>query len=259
MIIFGFHAVEALLKSGQSVRAIHCLERAEGSRARIIKDLAQEFKVPFREYPSKDKIRYEAEFKRAGGETADIHSSQGIFAEFGELKMTPHLELVRAAKDKEQYPIILYLDNITDPQNLGSILRTAAFFGVAGLVITEHRSSPITPAALKISSGGFAHVPISRVTNLVHSLEEAKEEGFWIVGLSEHATEKFETARFDSPLCLVIGNEETGIRALTEKTCDFTVSLPGSGALISLNAGVATAVTLTLLRDKQPKSGKKKK
>ncbi len=250
MIVMGFHAIEALLRSKQGVKAIHCLLR-EGNRSSALRPLADSLRISWREYPAKDKLRFEAEFKRVGGTAAELESSQGIFAEISDIQTIPHLDLLKKAKEKEAYPILVYLDSITDPQNLGSILRSSAFFGVGGLVLTESRSSPLTPAAIKISSGGFVHVPISRVPNLVRALEEAKEEGFWVVGLSEHATEKFATARFDAPLCLVIGNEEQGIRQLTAKTCDYTLSLPGSGPLVSLNAATATAVSLALVREKQ--------
>ncbi len=250
MIVIGYHAVEALLQSGQPVRAVHCLQR-EGGRSSTLRPLAEEKKATWRDYGLKEKARFEAEFKRAGGTGAELESSQGVFAEIPEIRFAEHLELVRAAKEKEKYPILLYLDELTDPQNLGSILRSAAFFGVSGLVLTEHRSSPVTPATLKISSGGFAHVPMARAGNLVRALEEAKEEGFWIVGLSEHATESLQTARLDAPLGIVIGNEEKGIRQLTAKTCDYTLSLPSHGPLISLNAATATAVALALVREKQ--------
>lgn len=257
MIIIGFHAVEALLQSQMKVRSIHCLERNSGDRAVQVRSAAQKGKVTWYSYSQKDKARFEAEFRKAGGTPPELESSQGIFAEVGEIEAVPHLEMLRAAKEKEEFPLVIYLDSVTDPQNLGSILRSAAFFGVSGLVLTESRSSPLTPAAIKISSGGFIHVPISRVPNLVRAMEEAKEEGFWIVGLSEHAKEEFGTARLDSPIGLVIGNEESGVRQLTEKTCDFMVNLPGHGALISLNAATAAAVSLALVRESRARAKKK--
>lgn len=256
MIVMGFHAVEALLRSKQSIKSIHCLQREGGGRAGIIKPLAADRRIAWRDYGTKDKARFDAEFKRAGGNDQELESSQGVFAEINDVQFVPHLDVLRAAKEKEPYPLLVYLDSVTDPQNLGSILRSAAFFGVSGLVITEHRSSPLTPAAIKISSGGFVHVPIARVPNLVRALEEAKEEGFWVVGLSEHATERFETARLDSPICLVIGNEESGIRQLTAKTCDYTLSLPARGPLVSLNAATAAAVSFALVRERQEKKSK---
>ena len=95
-----------------------------------------------------------------------------------------------------------------------------------------------------------------RVPNLARALEEAKEEGFWVIGLSEHASETFHSARMDSPLALIIGNEESGMRQLTEKSCDYTLSIPGSGPLISLNAATAAAVTLALVREVQRRVSK---
>lgn len=249
MIVMGYHAVESLLGSGYPVKSIHCLQRPESGRAGPVKTLAAKSKAAWREYSMKDKSRFEAEFKRAGGTAPELESSQGIFAEISEPQPVSHLDALRAAKEKEQFPIVVYLDSVTDPQNLGSILRSGAFFGVSGLVLTESRSSPLTPAAIKISSGGFVHVPLVRVSNLARALEEAKEEGFWVIGLSEHATEKFHTARLDSPLAIVIGNEESGMRQLTEKLCDYTLSIPGQGPLVSLNAATAAAVTLALVRE----------
>ena len=249
MIVMGFHAVEALLRNEFKVRGIHFLERATTNRAESLRPMAREGRVSWRDYSQKDKARFEAEFKRLGGSPAELESSQGIFAEIGEIETVPFLDLLEKAKTKEEYPIVLFLDSVTDPQNLGAILRSAAFFGVSGIVLTEHRSSPLTAAAIKISSGGFIHVPISRVPNLARAMDEAKEAGFWMVGLSEHADEQFRTARLDSPIGLVIGNEESGVRQLTAKTCDFMVSLPGHGPLVSLNAATASAVALALVRE----------
>lgn len=249
MIVIGFHAVEALLRASYKVKTIHCVERAKQDRATNLHRLAAEQKVPWREYSTKDRARFEAEFKRAGGTPSELESSQGLFAEIGEVETVAHLDLLALAKEREEYPIVLYLDSVTDPQNLGAILRSAAFFGVSGIVMTENRSSPLTPAALKISSGGFIHVPIARVPNLARAMDEAKEEGFWIVGLSEHAKEEFRDARLDVPMGLVIGNEESGVRQLTAKTCDYVVALPAAGPLVSLNAATAAAVSLALVRE----------
>lgn len=250
MIVIGFHAVEAVLSSKHPIKLIYCLQK-DGSRAEALKPMAAKRKATWKDFNPKDKAGFEVAFKRAGGTIAELETSQGIFAEIGEIQSLPHLDLLKKAKEKEDYPIIVYLDGVTDPQNLGAMLRSGAFFGVAGLVLTEVRSSPLTPAAIKISSGGFIHVPTARVPNLARALEEAKEAGFWIVGLSEHASESFESARLDAPIGLVIGNEESGIRQLTAKTCDYTLSLPSHGDLISLNAATATAVALTLVREKQ--------
>lgn len=251
MIVIGYHAVEALLGSEHPVRSIHCLERRDSKRGHQVREFASKRHITFRSYSEKEKARFEAEFRRLGGSQDELLSSQGVFAEIGELKSIPHLELLQSAKEKEKFPLVVYLDSVTDPQNLGSILRSAAAFGIAGIVVTESRSSPLTPAAMKISSGGFVYVPISRVPNLVRALEEAKEAGFWIVGLSEHASKGIESARFDAPMGLIIGNEEKGMRQLTEKHCDYLLSLPTRGQMISLNAATAAAVAMVLVREKQ--------
>ncbi len=256
MVIFGFHAIEAMLAADKKVRSIYLIARdAEKDRARNLKSMAVEAGVSVREFSANERPRFEQEFKRLGGTPEELESTQGVFAEVPDFGYVELSTLLAQAKEKEEYPIIVFLDSVTDPQNVGSILRSSAFFNVAGLVVTEHRSAPVTGTAIKISSGGFAHVPVARVVNLVQAIEEAKEAGFWAVGLSEHATETFESARLDAPLALVIGNEEKGIRPLTAKTCDYTLSLPADGALRSLNAAVATAVTLTLVRERRKQIG----
>lgn len=259
MIIVGFHAIEALLTNKKKIFSIHAMAKSSNERMKELHDLANKNQIAWKEYQPKDRQRFDSEFRKYGGSSDELESAQGVFAQVPDFAFAEIETLLADAKEKEATPIILFLDSITDPQNLGSILRSAAFFNVAGLVITEHRAAPINAAAIKISSGGFIHVPISQVTNLVQSLEMAKEAGFWVVGLSEHAKEEFSNAPLDVPVALVIGNEEKGIRELTKKTCDFTLSLPALGAIKSLNAAVATAVSLTLVRERQKilKTGKK--
>lgn len=251
MIVFGFHAIEMLLEEKKKIIAVHGIFRPDSDRVKKLKALVQKQGIQWREYSAKDKARFDSEFRKQGGADDEVESSQGVFAQVPDFEYTELAEIFEKAKEKEPYPILLFLDSITDPQNIGSILRSGAFFGISGLIIPEHRASPITATAMKISSGGFAHVPVARVTNLAQAMEAAKEAGFWLIGLSEHATERFETARLDAPLVLVVGNEESGIRPITEKNCDYTLSLPANGPLKSLNAAVATAVALTLVRERQ--------
>ena len=251
MIVFGFHAIEMLLEEGREIFSIHAVFRPDSDRVKKLKSLAQKSKIDWREYSVKDKQRFEAEFRKQGGMGDELESSQGIFAQIPDFSYTEFPVMLQAAKEKEEYPIIVFLDSVTDPQNIGSILRSGAFFNIAGLVITEHRAAPITATAIKISSGGFAHVPVAQVTNLSQAMEMAKEAGFWVAGLSEHASERLETARLDAPLVLIVGSEESGLRPLTMKNCDYTLSLPAQGPLKSLNAAVATAVALSLVRERQ--------
>lgn len=250
MIVIGFHAITALFESGQKVHAVHALERAH-ERTDDLRQLAQKAGARWQGYSAKDRQRFEGELKRLGGSAEDIASCNGLFAQAADFTYADFDELLERVAEAKPAPLLLFLDSITDPQNLGSILRSAAFFSVSGLVLTEHRSASLTPTALKISSGGFAHVPVSQVVNLSQALERAKEVGYWVVGLSEHADADLHTARLDGPIALVVGNEEKGIRPLTQKTCDLTVALPGGGGIKSLNAAVASAVALALVRERQ--------
>lgn len=252
MIIYGFHAVQALFDSGAKVQSVHLQEREGGERNKELIAKARERRVDVRNYPAREKGSFEREFKRLGGTDAELPSSQGVFAQVPDPQYSDLEELLQTL-ESEKFPIILFLDELTDPQNLGSILRSAAAFNVKAVVVTEHRSSPLTATAARISSGGFVFVPVCRVTNLAQSLELVKEKGFWVIGTSEHAKESFDSARLDGPLAIVIGNEEKGMRSLTEKNCDWLLRLPTNGPLQSLNAGVATAVALALVRQSQLK------
>jgi len=247
MILYGFHTLQALLQSDTKIQSMYLQDREGSERNQELKQLAKDKKINVQTFGGKDKAAFEREFKRHGGTDQELASSQGAFALVPEPQYSDLEELLITLEDKK-FPIILFLDEITDPQNLGSILRSAAAFGVSALVITEHRSRTITEVAARISSGGFAFVPVCRVVNLVQSIELAKEKGFWILGMSERAKDGLSTVRLDAPLAIVIGNEEKGMRQLTEKNCDWLIKLPAEGQLQSLNAAVATGATLALVR-----------
>lgn len=141
-------------------------------------------------------------------------------------------------------PIALALDGVTDPHNLGAILRTAAFMGVSLVVLPKDRSASINETVYRISSGGLEHLRVCQIGNLVSALKEFKEAGFWSVGFSEHADQSISELRRDFSPVLVIGNEEKGIRQLVRENCDFLVKIPGKGRLQSLNASVAASLAM---------------
>lgn len=141
-------------------------------------------------------------------------------------------------------PVLLALDGITDPQNLGAILRTAAFMGIAGVILPKDRSAMINETVYRVASGGLEYLKVCLVTNLVSALTKAKETGFWTVGFSEHAEKPLSEIKPDFPPVLIIGNEEKGIRPLVEQNCDFLVRFDPKGPLKSLNASVASALAL---------------
>lgn len=249
MIIYGFQNIRALLDHQAKIFSLHVMIKENSDRNAEILGLAKKLKVEVYQYDSRSKSSFEREFKKAGGADAELSSSQNVFANVPEPKIWDMDELLATIEmNQSPPPLVLLLDELTDPQNLGSIWRSAAAYGVSGIFLTEHRSSAITPAALRISSGGFLFVPLARITNLSQAMERLKEKGFWILGTSEHAKEDINATHLNSPLAVVIGNEERGLRQLTEKNCDWLVKLPCSGSIISLNAAVATAATLSLAR-----------
>ena len=167
---------------------------------------------------------------------------QGLLAEADPL---PALELTEIAG-----PLVLVLDQITDPHNVGAIVRTAAAFGVAAIVTTARHSPEATGVLAKSASGGLEHVPIVLVQNLARALAEMKERGFLLVGLDEEAPIDLADAPLRSPLALVLGAEGKGLRQLTRETCDLAARLALPGAIKSLNVSNAAAVALSIATTK---------
>ena len=144
-----------------------------------------------------------------------------------------------------QSPLLLVLDCIQDPQNLGALLRTAEAVGVGGVVIAQNRAASITPAVVNASSGATEHLRIARVTNITRALEELKGMGVWVVGLEDELdAQDYATADLRGPLAIVVGSEGEGIRRLVHETCDFVIKLPMLGKVTSLNAAVAGSIVL---------------
>jgi 23S rRNA (guanosine2251-2'-O)-methyltransferase len=152
-----------------------------------------------------------------------------------------------AAKRADGHGLWLGLDCIQDPHNLGAIIRTAAFFGAQGLLMTADRAAPLTAVAYDTAAGGVEHVPFSIQTNLAHSLDVAKEAGLWILGSSEHARDDIAQVPRDRPWLLVVGNEAKGLRRLTLDRCDQVCRITPRGAVGSLNASVAAAILIANL------------
>lgn len=159
------------------------------------------------------------------------------------------LEAVFASERVAAAPhgIWLALDQIQDPHNVGAIFRTAAFFGVQGVVLTRDRSAPLTGVVYDVASGGVETVPFCLRANLAQALEAAKKSGVWVLGSSEHAERDVRQVTLDRPWLLVVGNEERGLRQLTLKTCDEVCRLTPRGAVSSLNVSVAAAVLIAAL------------
>lgn len=149
---------------------------------------------------------------------------------------------------QETRGVWLALDSLQDPQNLGAIFRSASFFGVRGILLTTERSAPMSATVYDISAGGAESVPFAPVINLQRAFEKAKDAGLWILGTSEHAPQSLWQTKLDRPWLVVLGNEEKGLRRLTQESCDVLVGVPPLGdGVTSLNVSVATGVVLSHL------------
>jgi 23S rRNA (guanosine2251-2'-O)-methyltransferase len=230
--VFGKHSVRAvLLTRPESVTRL--LLAGKESYHRDLIELARKggIDAEFLPWP---------EFRRAGG-VSDDDKHQGIVA-----LTTPRPRRTEGDLDElADARVVLALDQISDPQNLGTILRSAAFFGVDALLVMKNRAAEVSPLVARVAVGGAELVPIFRITNLARSLEILKGLGFWIYGLDERGDATLAQTEFDDKTVLVVGAEGEGLRHRTKALCDQLVRIPGGReGLESLNAGVATAVAL---------------
>ena len=170
-------------------------------------------------------------------------NAQGVIALKSNQKYYEIDELIDEAK-KSSLPLILLLDSIQDPHNLGAILRTGECAGVNGVIITTNQSAPITETVEKISAGAVSHLKICKVNNLVQAIQILKKEGFWIIGSQLSESKNFTEQDYKMPIGLVVGNEEKGIRKLVAENCDFLIKIPMKGKIDSLNVSVATGILL---------------
>jgi 23S rRNA (guanosine2251-2'-O)-methyltransferase len=242
--VFGKHSVRAvLLTRPESVTRLVLAGKESYHRDLIALARQNGIHAEFMPWP---------EFRRVGGVTDD-DKHQGIVALTRPRPIRTEADLDELADAH----VVLALDQISDPQNLGTILRSAAFFGVDALLVMKNRAAEVSPLVARVAVGGAELVPIFRVTNLARSLEILKGLGFWIYGLDERGDSTLAQAQFDAKTVLVVGAEGEGLRHRTKQLCDALVRIPGGQTgLESLNAGVATAVALAeVFRDRAPHNG----
>lgn len=169
---------------------------------------------------------------------------QGVAASVAAYQYAEVEDLFNKAAAKNEDPFFLILDEIEDPHNLGSILRTADAAGAHGVIIPKRRAVGLTAAVAKASTGAIEHVPVARVTNLARTMEELKEKGIWIVGTDAKGKQDFRQMDAKMPLAIVIGSEGKGIGRLISEKCDFLIQLPMVGKVTSLNASVAASLLM---------------
>jgi len=179
---------------------------------------------------------------------------QGVAAQVKPVKSLGDQDFKQWLKKLPECPLLLILDQIQDPHNLGAILRTADAVGVDAVIVNDKNAAPINETVSKIASGAAESVLLFRVGNLARTIEQLKEQGIWIAGTTDHATQTIYQQNLDGPLALIMGSEGSGMRRLTEENCDYLVKLPMEGLVSSLNVSVATGVCLyEIKRQRGPK------
>ncbi|MGK9475195.1 23S rRNA (guanosine(2251)-2'-O)-methyltransferase RlmB [Melioribacter sp. OK-6-Me] len=232
-IIYGRKPVLEAINAKEDIEVIYVAYGQHGEAINRIFTAAKKNNFKITQLSSK-------KFKQLAGNL----NTQGVIAIKSIYKFLDYRELIdHSLKSKE--PLILILDTLQDTHNLGAVLRTAECAGVDGVIITSINSAPVNETVAKISAGALSHLKISRVGNLMQPIKYLKEKGFWIVGadVSEKSV-NYDTVDYSSPIALIIGNEERGIRRLVSEECDFLVKIPMKGKIDSLNVSVATGVIL---------------
>ena len=233
-ILTGIHPVAEALRSGHALERILVAKGAAGPRLQEIIDLARRQSVPVRFEP-RDAL------DRLAGSAAH----QGIVA-LGAAKPYARLEdLAPGAR------LLVLLDGVEDPHNLGAIIRTAYAAGAAAVVVPERRAAGLTEAVAKAAAGALEHLPVCQVSNINRTLERLKKSGFWIYGLDERGAQDYAAVDYSAPTAFVLGSEGKGLHEQVRKHCDALVRIPVAGKIPSLNVSVAAGVVLFEWRRKQ--------
>ena len=228
--LLGIHAVEEALHARRALDRIVIARGRHGARMEEIVRRARERGVP---------VRFEdrGQLDRLAGS----QNHQGVIA-LSASRAAVALEdlLVK----KSGHSLLVLLDGVEDPHNLGAIIRTALAAGADGVIIPERRAAGLSEAVSRASAGALEHLSVARVKNLVRAMEQLKEAGYWLIGLDENAAQNYTKAKFTGNLGIVLGGEGHGLHELTRKRCDFVVSIPTTGPVRSLNVSVAAGIVL---------------
>ena len=238
--IWGKHSVYEALSSERPINRIWCTSEIFSS---------ERFYILLKDLKSKGVLIEEVSWNRLSQLTYGA-SHQGVALQLACSKTISLEKLIDFSKHNCSNPIILALDGITDPHNIGAIIRSAEAFGCKGIIIPQRRSAGLTGTVAKVAAGALEHLHVSRVVNLNRSLEEVKKNGFIVVGLSGNGQLSISNFIEKAPLVVIVGSEDKGISLLTQKKCDFLLSIPLKGKTSSLNASVAAAISLFHLTSK---------
>ncbi len=225
-ILSGIHPIAEALRAGRPLERVLIANGAGGPRLQEIIDLARRGSVP---------VRFEP--RSALDRLAGTPAHQGAVALAAAHK---YADLDAAAESR----LVVVLDGVEDPHNLGAIVRTAHAAGAGAIVIPDRRAASITDVVAKAAAGALEHLPVVRVTNINRALEDLKKRGFWIYGLDERGSETYDRVDFAAPTALVFGGEGKGLHEHVAKHCDALVRIPMTGKISSLNVSVAAGIVL---------------
>lgn len=246
-LLIGRNAVMEAIRSG---RGINKLLIADGDKEGSVKEvisLAKEQGIVI-QFVERSKIE-----GIAGG-----LRHQGVLAYVAPVAYSDLETILQAAENKGEAPVLLLLDELEDPHNLGALLRTADATGVHGVLIPKRRSVPLTATVAKTSAGAVEYVPVARIGNIAQTLRKLKDKGFWVAGADMDGSQNYYEADLTGPLVLVVGSEGHGMSRLTKEQCDFIVKMPMAGKINSLNASVAGSILMyeSMRQRLQKQSGK---
>ncbi|MEK4563208.1 23S rRNA (guanosine(2251)-2'-O)-methyltransferase RlmB [Alkalihalobacillus sp. FSL R5-0424] len=231
--IAGKNPIIEALRSGHPIHKIWIAEGSQKGQMTKVLQIAKEKNILVQTAPKK---------KLASLLGNENH--QGIVASVAAYEYAEIEDIFSRAAEKDEQPFFLVLDELEDPHNLGSILRTADACGAHGVIIPKRRAVGLTQTVAKASTGAIEYVPVVRVTNISRTMDELKKQGVWFAGTDASAKEDYRSAAFDMPLGLVIGSEGKGMSRLVKEKCDFLVYIPMVGSVTSLNASVAASLLM---------------
>lgn len=232
-IIEGRNAVIEALRSGTAIDKIYIARGETDATLGHIASTARE----------KGVVVVEADRRKLDG-LSRTHAHQGVIAMAAVREYVSVDEILAAAREKGEAPLLVVCDELSDPHNLGAVIRTAECAGAHGVIIPKRRSAGLTAVVAKTSAGAVSHVPVARVANLPSLLKELKKEGIWVFGTAADGDTGLYDADLKGPAAIVIGSEGDGMGRLVAENCDFKVSIPMRGKLNSLNASAAAAILL---------------
>lgn len=240
-IIIGKNSLMHAIKSGRTINKVYLSQQLNKTTENEIREALSRLKVPIQKVPR----------KKLDELSSGKH--QGIIASVAEFTYHTLQSVLQKAKEKDELPFLIILDQLEDPHNLGAILRTADAAGAHGVIIPKHRAVGLTETVAKASAGAIEHVPVVRVTNIAQTIERLKEENIWIVGTDERESDDYRTLDGESAMAIVIGNEGRGISRIVKEKCDWFVHIPMQGQVPSLNASVAASIIMfEIFRKRNP-------